>query len=126
MGSREKAAVAGGGESLTAVGERQWITMTVAKSKALPDQFKGWIVASVSLLLLSLALVLGDIVAAFVYFSEKTSPLWVTVLGVAGAFGVGLGFAGLFVLMAIAGWRSYQESKRVEIISPAREDRGDH
>ncbi len=99
--------------------------MSVAKSKALPDQFKGWIVASVSLLLVSLALVLGDIVAAFVYFSEQTSPWWVALLGVAGAFGVVLGFAGLFLLMAFAGWRSYQESKRVQIISPDHEDRGD-
>jgi hypothetical protein len=99
--------------------------MSVAKSKALPDQFKGWIVASVSLLLVSLVLVLGDIVAAFVHFSEKTSPWWVTLLGAAGAFGVVLGFAGLFVLMAIAGWRSYQESKRVQIISPVHEGRGD-
>jgi hypothetical protein len=90
-------------------------------SKALPDGFKGWIVASVSLLLVSLALVLGDIVAAFVYFSDKTNPVWVTLLGVAGALGVGLGFAGLFVLMAVAGWRSYRESKRVQIISPVHE-----
>jgi Na+/glutamate symporter len=97
--------------------------MSVAKSKALPDQFKGWIVAIVSLLLVSLVLVLGDIVAAFVYFSEKTSPWWVAVLGVAGALGVGLGFAGLFLLMAIAGWRSYRESKRVQIISPVHEGR---
>jgi hypothetical protein len=99
--------------------------MSVAKSKALPDGFKGWIVASVSLLLVSLVLVLGDIVAAFVYFSNETSPWWVALLGVAGALGVGLGFAGLFVLMAIAGWRSHQESKRVQIISPGHEDRGD-
>jgi hypothetical protein len=99
--------------------------MSVAKSKALPDQFKGWIVASVSLLLFSLVLVLGDIVAAFVYFSDKTNPLWVTLLGVAGALGVGLGFAGLFLLMAIAGWQSHRESKRVQIISPVHEDRGD-
>jgi hypothetical protein len=99
--------------------------MSVAKSKALPDQFKGWIVASVSLLLVSLVLVLGDIVAAFVYFSEETSPLWVTLLGVAGAFGVALGFAGLFLLMAFAGWRSHQESKRVQIISPDHEGRND-
>jgi uncharacterized sodium:solute symporter family permease YidK len=98
-------------------------TMSVAKSKALPEGFKGWIVASVSLLLLSLVLVLGDIVAAFVYFSDKTSPLWVTLLGVAGALGVGLGFAGLFLLMAFAGWRSYQESRRVQIISPVRDER---
>jgi mannose/fructose/N-acetylgalactosamine-specific phosphotransferase system component IIC len=99
--------------------------MNVAKSKALPDGFKGWIVASVSLLLVSLVLVLGDIVAAFVYFSDKTSPPWVTLLGVAGALGVGLGFAGLFLLMAIAGWRSYRESRRVQVISPGRESGGD-
>lgn len=99
--------------------------MSVAKSKALPDGFKGWIVASVSLLLVSLLLVLGDIVAAFVYFSEETSPWWVALLGVAGALGVGLGFAGLFVLMAIAGWRSYRESKRVQIISPVHEERNE-
>jgi hypothetical protein len=100
--------------------------MSVTKSKALPDQFKGWIVASVSLLMVSLVLVLGDIVAAFVYFSEKTSPWWVTLIGVVGAFGVVLGFAGLFLLMAIAGWRSYRESKRVQIISPDHEGRVDH
>jgi hypothetical protein len=99
--------------------------MSVAKSKALPDGFKGWIVASVSLLLVSLLLVLGDIVAAFVYFSEETSPWWVALLGVAGALGVGLGFAGLFVVMAIAGWRSYRESKRVQIISPVHEERNE-
>jgi hypothetical protein len=95
----------------------------VNRSKALPDGFKWWIVASVSLLLVSLLLVLGDIVAAFAHFSQKTSPLWVTLLGVAGALGVGLGFAGLFVLMAVAGWRSHQESKRVEIILPSSGDR---
>jgi membrane protein implicated in regulation of membrane protease activity len=96
-----------------------------ARSKALPDGFKWWIVASLSLLLVSLLLVLGDIVAAFIYFSEKTRPLWVTVLGAAGMFGVGVGFAGLFLLMAVAGWRSRQESKRVQIILPKHEDRGD-
>lgn len=100
--------------------------MTTAKSKALPDGFKGWIIASVALLLISLLLVLGDIVAAFVYFSDKTVPLWVTLLGIAGALGVGLGFTGFFVLMAVAGWRSYRESKRVKIISPVHENRGDH
>ncbi len=99
--------------------------MSVAKDKPLPDGFKAWIVVSVGLLLLSLVLVLGDIIAAFVYFSDKTSPLWVTLLGVAGALGVGLGFAGLFLLMAIAGWRSHRESKRVQVISPVREGQAD-
>ena len=93
----------------------------MVKSKPLPDGFKGWIVASVGVLLLSLVLVLGAIVAAFVYFSEKTTPLWVTLLGVAGALGVGLGFAGLVGLMAVAGWREHREAKRVQVISPVHE-----
>ena len=97
----------------------------MANSKPLPDGFKGWIVASVSLLLVSLVLVLGDIVAVFVYFSDKTSPLWVTLLGVAGALGVGLGFAVLVGLMAVAGWREYRESRRVQVIPPVHESRGE-
>jgi hypothetical protein len=100
--------------------------MNMPRSKALPDGFKGWIVASVSLLLVSLLLVLGDIVAVFAYFSDKTSPLWVTLLGGAGVVGVGLGFGGFFVLMAVAGWRSHRVSKRVEIILPTHGDSDNH
>jgi hypothetical protein len=98
--------------------------MNIAGSKALPDGFKGWLVASLSLLLVSLLLMLGDIVAVFTYFSEKPNPLWATVLGVVGVTGIGLGFAGFFMLMTIAWWRSYRESKRVKIISPTHEDSG--
>ena len=94
----------------------------MVNSKPLPDGFKGWIVASVGVLLVSLMLVLGAIVAAFVYFSDKTSPLWVTLLGVAGALGVGLGFAGLVGLMAVAGWREHRESRRVQVIPPVHDD----
>jgi hypothetical protein len=97
--------------------------MSVAKSKALPDGFKRWILASVSLLVISLLLVIGTVFSTFLYFSNKTTPLWVTLLGVAGALGVGVGFAGLFLLMAFAGWRSHRESKRVQVIPPVHEDR---
>ena len=93
----------------------------LVKSKALPDGFKAWIVASICVLLASLVLLLGAIVAAFVYFSDKTSPLWVTLLGVAGALGVGLGFAVLVGLMAVAGWREHRESKRVQVIPPVHD-----
>jgi H+/Cl- antiporter ClcA len=88
-------------------------------TKAMPDGLKRWIVASVGVLLVSLMLFVGDVVAAFVYFSQKTTPLWVTVTGGAAVLGIALGFAGFFVLMAIAGWRSHREAKRVEVISPA-------
>jgi hypothetical protein len=93
-------------------------------SKAIPDSAKKWLVASLAVLLFSLALVLGDVVAAFVYFADKTDPLWVTLLGVAGAFGVAMGFGGFFVLMVFAGWRSMRESQRVQVIPPVHEERG--
>ncbi|WP_158945916.1 hypothetical protein [Granulicella sp. S190] len=92
--------------------------MSAVLSKAIPDGAKKWLVASLAVLLLSLALVLGDVVAAFVYFADKSDPLWVTLLGVAGAFGVAMGFGGFFVLMAFAGWRSLRESRRVQVIPP--------
>jgi len=92
--------------------------MSTAQSKAMPDGFKKWIVACLGVLLFSLALVLGDIVAAFVYFADKTNPLWVTLLGVGGALGVAVGFGGFFLLMAFAGWRSLREARRVQVIPP--------
>lgn len=98
--------------------------MSTVLSKAIPDSAKKWLVASLAVLLLSLVLVLGDVVAAFVYFADKIDPLWVTLLGVAGAFGVAMGFGGFFVLMVFAGWRSLREARRVQVISPVREERG--
>ena len=98
--------------------------MSAVLSKAIPDRAKKWLIASLGVLLFSLVLVLGDIVAAFVYFADKTDPLWVTLLGVAGALGVAVGFAGFFLLMAIAGWRSLHEARRVQVIPPVHEERG--
>jgi hypothetical protein len=92
--------------------------MSAVMSKAIPDGAKKWLVAFLGVLLFSLLLVLGDIVAAFVYFSDKSNPLWVTLLGVAGAFGVAVGFGGFFLLMAIAGWQSLREARRVQVIPP--------
>jgi hypothetical protein len=93
--------------------------MSTAQVKAIPDGSKKWIVACLGVLLFSLALVLGDIVAAFVYFADIADPLWVTLLGFVGAFGVALGFGGFFLLMAFSGWRSLREARRVQVIPPA-------
>jgi hypothetical protein len=98
--------------------------MSAAKSYVMPDGFKRWLIASVTVLLLSLGLALADIVAAFVYFADKTDPIWVTVLGVVAALGIALGFAGFFLLMAIAGWQSHRESKRVQVIPPVHRENG--
>ena len=95
--------------------------MSAVLSKAIPDRAKKWLIVSLAVLLFSLVLVLGDIVAAFVYFADKTDPLWVTLLGVAGVLGVAVGFGGFFLLMAIAGWRSFREARRVQVIPPVHE-----
>ena len=95
--------------------------MSAVLSKAIPDRAKKWLIASLAVLLFSLVLVLGDIVAAFVYFADKSDPLWVTLLGIAGALGVAVGFGGFFLLMAIAGWRSFREARRVQMIPPVHE-----
>jgi hypothetical protein len=96
--------------------------MSAATSHVMPDGFKRWLIASVSVLLISLGLALADIVAAFVYFADKTDPIWVTGLGIVAALGIAIGFAGFFLLMAIAGWQSHRESKRVQVIPPAHRD----
>ncbi len=100
--------------------------MSAVLSKAIPDSAKKWIVASLGVLLLSMVLVLGDVVAAFVYFADKSDPLWVTLLGIAGAVGVAIGFGGFFALMAFAGWRSLREARRVQVIPPTRDVHGNH
>jgi hypothetical protein len=97
--------------------------MSALASKAMPDGFKGWLVASVSVLLFSLVLFVGNVVAGFVYFMGKTAPVWVTVVGAVAALGVGLGFAGFFALMAVAGWRSHKETRRVQVFPPTHCDR---
>jgi hypothetical protein len=96
--------------------------MSSVKSPAMPDGLKRWLVASISVLLLSLCLIVVDILAAFVYFADKTNPLWVAVLGAVATLGIAAGFAGFFLLMAVAGWRSHRESKRVQVISPMHND----
>jgi membrane protein YdbS with pleckstrin-like domain len=97
--------------------------MSVATSKAMPDGFKLGVSASVGVLLISIMLLVGDIVAAFVYFSQQMNPLWVAVVGGLAVLGVAVGFAGFFLLMAVAGWRSHRETRRVQVILPSHGDR---
>ncbi len=92
--------------------------MSAVISKPMPDGFKWGLVASVGVLLASLLLFAGDVVAAFVYFSRKATPLWVTVVGGFAVLGIAAGFAGFFVLMGIAGWRSHKQARRVQVIPP--------
>ena len=80
-------------------------------SRAMPDSLRWWLIASVAVLLGSLALFVGNVVAGFAYFTAQSSPLWITVVGVVALLGVGLGFGGLFLVLIFAGVRGGKHEK---------------
>ena len=78
-------------------------------SKAIPEGFKWWLVASTAMIVGSLVLFVVNVAAGFAFFTEKTAPLWVTVIGVISVIGMGLGFGCLvlvFLLAALRGRRN--------------------
>ncbi len=87
--------------------------------------YKPWLIASIALLVLSFILLAIDVTAVFLNFGGQTTPLWVIVLGVFAVLGVGLGFAGFFLLMAAAGWKAFREGRRVQVLTPDRHQDGD-
>jgi len=80
-----------------------------------------WLIASVTVLVGSLALLGVAMTVAFLSYAGSVTPLWVIVLGVVGGFGLGLGFVGFFVIMMTAGWHSFREARRMQVIAPERE-----
>jgi hypothetical protein len=86
--------------------------MSALASKAMPDGFKWWLVASVSVLLFSLLLFVGNVVAGFVYFMSKTAPVWVTALGLVALLGMCVGFGGLFLLLILVAVKAHRGDKK--------------
>lgn len=86
---------------------------TTRKTTGTPisDGLKRWLIASVAVLLASLTLFVGNIVAGFVYFNEKTIPLWVTVVGVIAVLGIATGFGGLLLVLVLAALKSHKDDK---------------
>ncbi|GEM_PF-1321028 len=84
--------------------------------------YKPWVIVSLATLLLSLMSLTVTVTISFVYFTGKDSPIWLIVLISLFAMGVGLGFAGFFGLMVFAGWQSFREGQRVQVISPTHDD----
>jgi hypothetical protein len=82
--------------------------------------YKPWVIASLLVLVGSLVL-LGVVMTVAFLSNETATPLWVIVLAVIGALGVALGFGGLFLMMAVAGWHSAREARRVQVIPPGTE-----
>jgi hypothetical protein len=85
---------------------------------SLPKGYRPWLILSVSVLVGSLLMLAIAVTVAFLTFSAQSAPLWDVILGVVGVFGIAAGFAGLFLLMATAGWLSWRESRRVQILPP--------
>ena len=73
---------------------------------------------SLSLLVGSLLLLATVAGIAFVLYAQAPLPLWTVLLGVLAAAGVGLGFAGFFLMMLTAGWSSFREARKVQVIPP--------
>ena len=87
-------------------------------TESLPKGYKPWLVVSIIVLVGSLILLAIAVTAAFLTFADKASPLWVVILGVLSLLGVALGFGGLFLLLVTAGYRSFREGRRVQVLPP--------
>ena len=88
------------------------------RAEPVPRLYKPWLILSLVVLIGSLALLAAAVTAAFVSFGEEHTPLWVVVLGGLAVLGIGLGFGGLFLLMAAAGFQAWREGRRVQILPP--------
>ena len=91
-------------------------------TESLPKGYKPWLIASVAVLVGSLAALAVAVTAAFWEFAEVSTPVWVMAMGLLSLIGVGLGFGGLFLLLATAGWKSFRDGRRVQVIPPERHD----
>ncbi len=83
--------------------------------------YKPWLIASAAALVGGLLLLAFVGTMAFVN-SAKGMPLWLLLLGVVAALGIAVGFGGMFLILAMAGWTSFKESRRVQVIPPGRGD----
>jgi hypothetical protein len=89
-------------------------------AESIGKAYKPWLLVSLTVLVGGLLLLVVAGTVAFLEFSGTMTPLWVIVIGVLGAFGLGLGFAGFFLMMMLAGWHSFREARRVQILPPGR------
>ncbi len=87
-------------------------------SEPIPKAYKPWIIGLATILVGSLLILSADVGLAFVSYSNQSTPLWVILVGVLAALGVGLGFGGLFVLMATAGFHAWRDGRRVQVLPP--------
>lgn len=87
--------------------------MSAEKSKAVPTGYKVWIVVSLGILLASAVLFVMTVTAGFVYFTDKTSPVWVTALGVAALAGMGLSLGGMALIFLMIATKARRSDKNL-------------
>jgi hypothetical protein len=84
----------------------------VAPARMVMANHLRWVlIASVVVLLGSLVLFVGTIVAGFAYFNSQSSPLWLTLVGVVAVLGIATGFAGLLFVLILAGMNARKNEK---------------
>ena len=93
-------------------------------TESLGRGYKVWLIASVVVLVGSLGLLAVAVTAAFLSFADQATPLWVVVVGAFAVLGVGVGFGGMFLILATAGWRSFREGRRVQVLPPEGDSKG--
>jgi membrane protein YdbS with pleckstrin-like domain len=81
-------------------------------NKVMPDGIRAWLVASTVVLVVSLVLLTGNIVAGFCFFADMKVPLWVSGLGAVAVLGVVIGFGGVFLLLVVGGVKGWREGHR--------------
>ncbi len=75
-------------------------------SEAIPKRLKAWLMASIAVLLVSLVAFSGTLAAGFYYFSDMSTPLWVSVVGAVSIASMLAGFCGLFLVMILIAVKS--------------------
>ncbi len=95
-----------------------WRTHPHPGEEPIGKAYKPWLILSLLVLVGSLFLLAVTVSAAFVGFGEKTTPLWVIVLGVLAVLGIALGFAGFLLIMLAAGYKSWREGRHIQVLPP--------
>lgn len=84
----------------------------------IPPVFKPWIVLCMVVLVGSFLLLAVAVTFGMVALGAAPTPLWVVIMGAFAVLGIVGGFTGLFGLMLFAGWQTWRESRKVQILPP--------
>jgi hypothetical protein len=93
-----------------------WRTPIEPAGMTMARHLRWSLISSVVVLLGSLALFVGTVVAGFAYFNSQSSPLWLTVVGVVAVLGIVTGFAGLLFVLILA-WMKARKNEKAQAVS---------